>query len=82
MVEKWCGCDYLVGMAVHQKAEIAEMTVRVADDGIEDNHLIQGRRIFVPQCFAVLSNGGQPALRHQSPYGDEREFLGCEKIAE
>ena len=54
MIEQWRGGDNLVGMAVHEKAEVAEMPVNIVNQCIEDNHVIERLDIFFAKFFIVF----------------------------
>ena len=41
VVEEWCKRHRLVALVVEDQPEVAEVTIRIADEGVKDNHVAE-----------------------------------------
>ena len=81
MVKERGGRNNSVCAAVNKEAEIAVMPVRVENQGIENEHIIQCVLKFSSQLFIILSNCLHSARANYSPHRNKRNILACEELA-
>ena len=82
MIEQWRGGDNLVGMAVHEKAEVAEMPVNIVNKRIEDNHVIERLDIFPAEFFIVFTDRLHAAAFYNPTDWYKGQVLGGEQLTD
>ena len=67
MVKQWSRLFDLIGLVVDQHPEIAVVAIRVADDGVKDDHILQCVHKRFSQGIIIRFDRWHPALFHKLP---------------
>ena len=73
-------CD-LIRMVVDQQTEVAVMPVRVADDRIQHQHIVQRIHILRAELLIIFPYRSQAAVCDNPSDWQERIFLAGEQLA-
>ena len=80
VVEQGRRRDDLIRLIVHQEAEITEMPVRIADHGVEYQHIMERRDILLAQAPVIGCHGVHAASYHPTDR-DIGIFLAGKQLA-
>ena len=70
-----------VALRVHKKTEISQMSVRIEDDGVKNDHVLQRVPEVLPKGAVVVQNSLHAPALHDLAHRHERDVLAREKLA-
>ena len=80
MVKEGSRGGNLIRMAVDQETEVAVMPVRIANQSVQHQHVVQRFHVLRAKLFIEFPDRGHSALGHDPPHRQERAVLSREEL--